>query len=205
MATKVDIAETSLTARQQIEFWRLAATEGSHVNRVSLQASLEGRNPFPESSIAKAVSSAVEELVTADHKIPPTLPTWFKEWEYPDLNKVGDYKSVFSAESLERWRHDDQKTGVVTGKFLHKHMLEADLIKGSLSLWELEEIQKKGIAYFRKHFKGLAVFAWASVAADVDGGRCVPSLVDDGGGVILKWRWLGSSWSASNPALRFAS
>ena len=154
---------------------------------------------------AKAVASAVEELVTVDHKITPATPTWFKEWKYPDLNKVGDYKSVFSAESLERWRHDDQKTSVVTGKFLHKYMLETDLIKGSLSLRELEEIQKKGIAYFRKHFKSLAVFAWASMAMDVDGERYVPCLVDGGVEVILRWDWLGGSWSASDSALRFAS
>ena len=154
---------------------------------------------------AKAVASAVEELVTVDHKITPATPTWFKEWKYPDLNKVGDYKSVFSAESLERWRHDDQKIGVVTGKFLHKYMLETDLIKGSLSLRELEEIQKKGIAYFRKHFKSLAVFAWASVAMSVVGKRHVPYLVGDGDEVVLLWHWLGHSWVANNPALRFAS
>jgi len=48
MATKhVDIAETNgISASQMSEFFRLAAIPGSHVNRDTLQAFLEKRNPF---------------------------------------------------------------------------------------------------------------------------------------------------------------
>lgn len=47
MATKVDIAETNISASQMKEFWRLAALpEGSHVNRDTFQDYLERRNPF---------------------------------------------------------------------------------------------------------------------------------------------------------------
>lgn len=48
MATQnVDRAWTSVTARQNAEFWRLAGISGSHVNSKSFQLYLEGKNPFP--------------------------------------------------------------------------------------------------------------------------------------------------------------
>ena len=46
MATKVDIDQTNISAGQQKEFWRLATILGTHVNRTTFQAYLEGRNPF---------------------------------------------------------------------------------------------------------------------------------------------------------------
>ena len=47
MATKVDIAETSISAPQMTEFFRLAALPGgSHVNHDTFQAYLERRDPF---------------------------------------------------------------------------------------------------------------------------------------------------------------
>lgn len=46
MATKVDIAGTSISASQMGEFYRLAAISDSHVNRATFQAYLERRNPF---------------------------------------------------------------------------------------------------------------------------------------------------------------
>lgn len=46
MATKVDIDQTSITAGQQKQFWELATTLGTHVNRTTFQAYIEGRNPF---------------------------------------------------------------------------------------------------------------------------------------------------------------
>lgn len=46
MATKVDIAGTSISASQMSEFYRLAALSDGHVNRATFQAYLERRNPF---------------------------------------------------------------------------------------------------------------------------------------------------------------
>ncbi len=46
MATKVDIAGTNISASQMSEFYRLAALPGSHIDRTTLQAYLERRNPF---------------------------------------------------------------------------------------------------------------------------------------------------------------
>lgn len=46
MATKIVIEGTNITASQMSEFWRLHANPDSHVNRKTLQAYLEGRNPF---------------------------------------------------------------------------------------------------------------------------------------------------------------
>lgn len=46
MATKIDIAGTNISASQMSEFYRLAALQGSHINRTSFQAYLERRSPF---------------------------------------------------------------------------------------------------------------------------------------------------------------
>lgn len=46
MAMKIDIAETNISASQMSEFWRVAALPGKHINKDTLQAYIEGRNPF---------------------------------------------------------------------------------------------------------------------------------------------------------------
>ncbi len=51
MTTKVGIEGTNLTASQLVEFFRLAALPDSHINRVTVQAFIERRNPF-ESVVA---------------------------------------------------------------------------------------------------------------------------------------------------------
>ena len=48
MAMQVVIEGTNITASQMSEFWRLHANPDSHVNRKTLQAYLERRNPFGE-------------------------------------------------------------------------------------------------------------------------------------------------------------
>lgn len=46
MAAKVDIAGTNISASQMSEFYRIAAMPGKHINHDTLQAYIEGRNPF---------------------------------------------------------------------------------------------------------------------------------------------------------------
>ena len=72
-------------------------------------------------------------------------------------------------------------------------------------LRDLEEIQKKGISFFRSHFQGKAVFAWKSVVQNRDGSLRVPYLYDNGDDVVLNWNWLDNDWNSNNPALRFAN
>lgn len=64
MATKVDIAGTSISAPQMSEFFRLAAVLESFINGATFQAYLERRNPFPQP----------EEKVALAKQIP--LPTF---------------------------------------------------------------------------------------------------------------------------------
>jgi hypothetical protein len=72
-------------------------------------------------------------------------------------------------------------------------------------LRDLEEIQKKGVPHFRKHFKGRTLFGWKSVVRDDYLSLDVPCLVEDGGKVVLDWVWLDSGLVSTNPALRFES
>ena len=169
-----------------------------------IASDVKGVLPPKAANPVTAAAKELIDLVSVVYRIPPNLPSWFREWKHPDLNKPGDYTSTFSCESLQRFLHDDQKVGIVTGDFLYDYMVGTHLIKGSLALRDLEEIQKKGIAYFRKHFKGLAVFAWASVSTEVDSFRYVPYLIEDGDSVFVRWRCLGNRWNSDSPALRFA-
>ena len=78
------------------------------------------------------------------------------------------------------------------------------MFKDDLGLHDLEEIKKKGVAFFRVHFQGKAVFGWKSGVLGRDGRLSVPCLVADGGEVVLCWRWLGDDCRSGFPALRFA-
>ena len=60
MAMKIDIAETNISASQMSEFYRLAALQGSHVDRVTFQAYLERCNPFAFESVLALVNGNVQ-------------------------------------------------------------------------------------------------------------------------------------------------
>ena len=93
----------------------------------------------------------------------------------------------------------------IEGNKIYTHLKKTDTLKTCLGLRDLEEIQKRGIAYFRKHFAGKAVSAWASVVRHRDGNLRVPYLYEDGDKMVLHWRWLGYGWGGNRPALRHAS
>jgi len=151
----------------------------------------------------ETVVAPLHGSVYVDHSIRPIYPDWVKEVLYPELESTGP--SEFDAGKLEQWLHEEQKTGYVTGKTIHQYLKDNDMIKDCLGLRDLEEIQKKGITFFRKYFKGKYVFGWKAVVRDRDGHLRVPCLYESDGVVSLNWRWLGSDWSSFYPALRLAS
>ncbi len=148
-------------------------------------------------------NEVVDQMIYVDRSIRPAYPDWVQEVLYPELEATGP--SEFDAGKLEQWLHGDQKHGVVVGNVIHEYHKEHDMLKDDLGLRDLEEIQKKGIDFFRKYFQGKAVFGWKSVVR-VRGGRLgVPCLYEGSGRVCLCWRWLGYAWGDYYPALRFAS
>lgn len=143
------------------------------------------------------------DLVRVDRSIRPAYPDWVEKILYPVLEATGP--AEFDAGKLEQWLHDIQKNGVVEGNIIHDHIKEHVMLEGCLGRRDLEEIRKKGITFFRKHFKGKVPFGWKSVVQHCDGNLYVPYLYEGVGEVVFGWFWLGNGWLANSPALRFAS
>jgi len=148
---------------------------------------------------------AADAIIRVDRSVRPSYPDWVKMVMHPKLEPTGP--AEYDITKVKQWLHDGQKNGKwVKGEKLYAHLKETDSLKTCLGLSDLEEIQKKGIAFFRKHFQhSKAVFAWKSVVRNSDGSLLVPYLCEDGDEVVVDWNWLDNDWYDSNPALRFAS
>lgn len=143
------------------------------------------------------------ELVRVDRTVRPTYPSWWmREVLHPELEMRGP--SEFDCAKLELWLHNMQKNGTVKGQVIYDCLKQNDMLASCLNLQDLEAIQKKGIAHFRKHFKGQAVFGWKSVVRNDNGSLLVPYLCGNDGEVFLNWDWLERDWYSTRPALRFA-
>ena len=104
------------------------------------------------------------------------------------------------------WLHDEQKDGGwIEGHKLYEHLKSNNMLESCLGLRDLEEIQRRGIEFFRQHFKGKAVFGWKSAVRDSDGNLNAPCLYEGVGRVVLDWVWLSNGWSDCSPALRLKS
>lgn len=146
----------------------------------------------------------VDSIIRVDRSIRPSYPDWVKEVVHQELESVGPDEYYIS--SVEQWLHAKQKNGgCVVGNIIYDDINKPSVLADHLGLRDLEEIQKKGIMFFRKHFKGKAVFGWKSIVRDRSGRLRVPCLCGDGGGVILAWGWPGHDWDDDSPALRLAS
>lgn len=150
------------------------------------------------------ISPALDTLIRVDRSVHPSYPEWVKEVLHPELECSGP--TTFDLAHVEPWLHDGQKDGgIVTGQVIFDFLKSSGTLGNHLGLVDALEIQKKGIATFRKVFGKNVVFFWKSVVRLRSGNLRVPCLCDDGARVVLFWRWLGSGWNASNPAARLAS
>jgi len=154
--------------------------------------------PSPEPEVM------IDSIIRVNRSIRPSYPDWMKEVMHPELETIGP--AEYDGTKLEQWLHDGQKDGKwIEGNKIYAHLKKTDMLKTCLGLRDLEEIQKKGIVYFRKHFAGKAVFGWASVVRSRYGNLRVPYLFGPGDEVILDWHWLDRTWNGDYPALRHAS
>ncbi|KKR45161.1 MAG: hypothetical protein UT80_C0042G0013 [Parcubacteria group bacterium GW2011_GWC1_40_13] len=145
-----------------------------------------------------------DNIIRVDRSVRPSYPYWIKTVIHPELEKIGPSKYDISL--VKQWLHKDQKNGrCIRGNKIYTHFKVTDTLKTCLGLRDLEEIQKKGIVFFREHFQCKAVFGWKSVLWDSNGNLNVPYLHEDGGSVVIRWKWLDSDWNDGNPALRIAS
>lgn len=161
---------------------------------------------LPKEAVKTVLQVLVDEydsLIYVDRTANIVYPDFVKEPLYADLEKTGP--SEFDVMKLEQWLHPKQQTGVVVGNDIHEKLKAEILLDGCLGFRELLAIQAKGIGFFRKHFRGKAVFGWRGVARNRDGRLGVPCLVEYGDVVVLGWGWLDGDFSSGIPALRRAS
>ncbi|MCX6735616.1 MAG: hypothetical protein NTZ13_00860 [Candidatus Parcubacteria bacterium] len=152
------------------------------------------------------IVTPISSIIYVDCTIPANYPKWVGEVLYPDLEST--VPTEFYADKLLQWLHDGQKNGYVTGNTIHKFLKDYGMIKNCLGLRDLEEIQKKGITFFRKYFKSKYVFGWKSVVRDLNGCFYTPSLFESFESddiVELNWSWLGCGWNSNDPALCIVS
>lgn len=147
---------------------------------------------------------AVDSIIRVDRSIRPSYPDWVKTVMHPELENVGP--AEYNISVVEQWLHEGQKDGkLMEGNKIYAHLKEKGDLKNHFGLRDLEEIQKKGIVFFRKNFKGRVVFGWAGIVRDRRGYLDVPCLYERGGEVVLGWLWAGIAWHGGDLALRFAS
>jgi len=146
----------------------------------------------------------IDPIIRVDRSIKPNYPNWMKEVLHPDLEKSGP--NEYDITTIDQWLHEGQKNGGwIEGNKIYTHLKETDTLKTCLGLRDLEEIQKKGIKFFRKYFKGKVVFGWAGCVRCRNGRLGVPFLYVFGGKVVLSWVWTVGDWNDDDPALRHAS
>ncbi len=143
----------------------------------------------------------IDDVVWVDRSICPNYPPQVRRVIHPDLESHGPDK--FETSEIILWLHEGQRVGVVNGGTIYRFILENQILRSCLGLRDLEEIQKKGLHHFRRHFRGKAVFGWKSIVLFEDGYLYVPFLIEDLGTVALYWYWLNGGWDAVGPALRF--
>lgn len=155
-------------------------------------------------SFEKKPEPVLDTLIRVSRSIRPVYPDWVVTVMHPELEPTGP--AEYDLATIDPWLHDGQKNGrCMEGHKLYEYLKENGMLENCLSLRDGEEIQKKGIAVFRKFFQGKAAFLWRSVVQARNGGLDVPFLCEDDGKVVVAWRWLGSNWHGNFPALRFAS
>ena len=143
-------------------------------------------------------------IIHVNRSVRLSYPEWVEKIMHPELKNTGFAEYDISA--VEQWLHDGQKDGnIIEGGKIYSHLKDTDKLKTCLGLRDLEEIQKKDLVFFRKHFQGRAVFGWKSIVLHYYGYIVVPCLYEGNFGVVLSWEQLGHYWDDSKPALRFAS
>ncbi len=156
------------------------------------------------SELAPEPEIVIDPIIRVDRLIhPSSYPNWMEKIIHPELQNVGPPE--YNITEIQQWLHSGQKNGgSIKGSQIYADLKETDDIKNHFVLRDLEEIKKKGIAFFRKYFAGKIVFAWGSVVS-FHGTLLIPCLCENGDSVIFVWRWLDLVWKSLDPGLRHVS
>ncbi len=147
------------------------------------------------------LEEVIDPIVRVDRSVKPTYPEWGKDIPYSELEATG--LAQFDASRVDLWLHPNQKTGAMDGDLIYNYLNMTGIIGRCAGLRDLEEIQKRGINFFRKFFKGKVLLGWRSAFCRSSGTLHVPSLFEDIGRVKVGWYWNDFALDHSCPALRF--
>ncbi len=177
------------------------------VNKLGGKDAIEVRKRIAQAlreAPASKVKTPLDTIIRVDRAVRPVYPDWVKKVMHPELEGAGP--SEYDLATVELWLHDSQKGGNwLNGQGIYGHLKSNNMLDGCLGLADGLEIQKKGVAVFRKFFGGKAVFLWKSVVPYRDSDLNVPYLIEVGGEVVVRWGWLDDGWLDGHPAARFAS
>jgi len=154
---------------------------------------------------ATLVSEApLDTLIRVDRSIRPVYPDWVRTVMHPELEPTGPVE--YDLGTVDLWLHYRQKNGPsLAGYKPYEYLKKKKLLEVCLSLRDGEEIQKKGIAVFRKFFQGKTVPLWKSIVQARSGGLRVPYLCEHDGMVVMRWDWPENYWIGFRPALCLVS
>ncbi|MES3031525.1 MAG: hypothetical protein V4697_03910 [Patescibacteria group bacterium] len=144
----------------------------------------------------------IDPIVRVDRSVRPSYPDWAEEVIHLDLETLGSTEYEISA--VEQWFHDGQKDEKwIGGDKIYHYLKKTGTLKTCLGLRDLEEIQKKGLAFFRKYFDGKTVYAWKGIVRRLPNHLHIPCLHERDGVVFISWNYIGDVWNDEDPALRF--
>ncbi len=181
MAAKTDISQTSISAGQQLEFWRLASNPNSHVNAKTLQAFLEARNPFEK-------FVAPDDIKLTLTITPSTIDEMIVAGKYDKVNESVVKKFSFDPVTIGEWEFKLVSTDKPISPEVAKELCEGDGFQEA----KLEHLLAFG-AMFPEEQKKNPVIASASVGG-IDGDPHVPLLWFREGERRLALRWWSSAW-----------
>ena len=185
------------------EITTLGQAGGTVLNEISLVLK-GGAKIVSVKPVEKPVPAVVDNIIRVDRSVRPVYPDWVRIVMHPELEATGPVE--YDVTSLEQWLHGGQKNGGwVRGEKIYEHLKDKKMLESCLGLADLVAIQSKGIAFFRQHFAGKALFGWRSVVRRRNDNLLAPYLYESGDEVVLYWYWLNNDWNGLNPALRFAS
>lgn len=152
---------------------------------------------FISESVLQAFIDEWDPIICVDRSIRPEYPDFVKEVKHQDLELAGS--AEFDVRKLRSYLHSKQKNGYVVGNEIYEELLAKEMLEDCLNLSDIRAIQVRGIGFFRKHFAGKHLSAWASVVLFFRGTLHVPYLYENGDEVKLDWAWIDCYFDSIAP------
>ncbi len=143
-------------------------------------------------------------IIRVDRSVCPNYPHWVIEVIHSALETVGPPE--YDLTKVELYQLDSQKRGrpIMTND-LYDDLKETGKLKDCLGFHDALEIQKKGVALFRKLFGNKRLCFFRGVVRNEDGCQGFPYLYAGYDKVVMEWHRIGSVLYDNNYAARFAS